>query len=381
MDIFNAWSTYIAPFYSLQYPTATPQNTDSFHDASYYIVGPLDICFVISCIAVMAILRDALRLGFFEPLARWKLHRDLSGRIKLRTKAASASNANGHAVSNGNGHAIVNGNGTANGKANGSANGHASVIAAASPTTRELRQLNRKVIRFAEQGWSVVYYSIQWSFGIYIHFKLPTRVLDPIDLWLGYPHIPISSAVKLYYLTQLAFYLHQILILNAEARRKDHYQMMSHHVITIVLVLASYITHFTRAGCVIMALMDCCDIFLPLGKMSLYLDYPQMVSDGIFGVFMLSWFITRHILFPIVIWSTATVGPKYINFRWDWEGGFYVTKAAFTGYWIMLLFLQALQIIWFGMIIRVATRVATGKGGASDVRSDAEDSISDKKEN
>ncbi len=34
---------------------------------------------------------------------------------------------------------------------------------------------------------------------------------------------------------------------------------------------------------------------------------------------------------------------------------------------------QALQIVWFGMIIRVATRVATGKGGASDVRSDAED--------
>lgn len=133
--------------------------------------------------------------------------------------------------------------------------------------------------------------------------------------------------------------------------------------------------------------------------MSLYLDYPQRVSDGIFGVFMFSWFITRHILFPIVIWSTATVGPKYIDFRWDWEGGFYATKPAFTGYWVMLLFLQvstthvtlshqltltyarsfsvcnyqALQIIWFGMIIRVATRVATGKGGASDVRSDAED--------
>ena len=283
MDKFNAWSSYLAPFYSLQYPTATPQNPDSFHDASYYIVGPLDLCFVISCIAVMAILRDALRLGFFEPLARWKLHRDLSWRIKLRTKAASAINGNGHPTSNGNGYTTVNGNGVANGKANGSSNGHASIIAAAGPSTRELRQLNRKVIRFAEQGWSVVYYSIQWSFGIvrrviflslaspstllqYVHFKLPTRVLDPIDLWLGYPHIPIPAAVKIYYLTQLAFYLHQILILNAEARRKDHYQMMSHHVITIILVLASYITHFTRVGCVIMVLMDCCDIFLPVSN-------------------------------------------------------------------------------------------------------------------
>lgn len=77
-----------------------------------------------------------------------------------------------------------------------------------------------------------------------------------------------------------------------------------------------------------------------LGKMSLYLEYPQIVSDGIFGVFMFSWFITRHILFPIVIWSTATVGSKYVDYRWDWEGGFYVTEAAYNAYCIMLLFLQ-----------------------------------------
>ena len=56
--------------------------------------------------------------------------------------------------------------------------------------------------------------------------------------------------------------MHQILILNAEARRKDHIQMMTHHIITVILVVTSYFTNFTRVGCVIMVLMDCCDIFL-----------------------------------------------------------------------------------------------------------------------
>jgi very-long-chain ceramide synthase len=56
--------------------------------------------------------------------------------------------------------------------------------------------------------------------------------------------------------------MHQIFILNAEARRKDHVQMMTHHIITVILVITSYFTNFTRVGCVIMVLMDWCDVLL-----------------------------------------------------------------------------------------------------------------------
>jgi hypothetical protein len=71
--------------------------------------------------------------------------------------------------------------------------------------------------------------------------------------------------VKFYYLTQLGFWCHQVLLLNAEAWRKDHIQMMSHHIITISLVTASYWYNFTRVGVLIMVLMDWCDIFLAVG--------------------------------------------------------------------------------------------------------------------
>lgn len=88
--------------------------------------------------------------------------------------------------------------------------------------------------------------------------------MDPVDVWINYPHIPLAGPIKFYYLTQNAFYIHQILVLNAEARRKDHWQMMTHHVITVVLMLGSYFYNFTRVGVLIMMLMDLCDIFLPV---------------------------------------------------------------------------------------------------------------------
>lgn len=41
--------------------------------------------------------------------------------------------------------------------------------------------------------------------------------------------------------------------------------MMTHHFITVALVTFSYMYHFTRVGCLVMFLMDWCDIILPVG--------------------------------------------------------------------------------------------------------------------
>lgn len=151
-------SSYVAPFLALQYPTTTPAHPDSFSHSPYYNVGKLDICILISCIAFMAVARDAFRLALFEPLARWKLLRDLE--LKRHNKSNSSVNGNGdvnHHISNGNGHS------------NGHANGNNTAVSA---SRKEMRQLNRSVLRFAEQGWSVIYYSLQWSFGLVRTFFL-----------------------------------------------------------------------------------------------------------------------------------------------------------------------------------------------------------------
>jgi len=135
---------FLRPFFSLSYPTDPPKNIDSFFEASYYTTGRQDLCIIVTCIAVMAILRDVLRLGVFEPFAHWKLSRDLIRRKRREAATTMKSQSNGHA----------------NGHANGVVNSDPR------PTPKELRQVRRSVLRFAEQGWSVVYYTLQWSFGL-----------------------------------------------------------------------------------------------------------------------------------------------------------------------------------------------------------------------
>ncbi|KAF4574568.1 sphingosine N-acyltransferase family protein [Pleurotus pulmonarius] len=359
---------FMVPFFTLQYPIDTPE-VDFWPNASYYGTGPKDIYIVITCIAVMAIFRDFSRVCVLEPFARWKLTRDLDRRI---AKREANGNGNGRAL---NGSAA--GNGKANGTANGNGNGHAihaNGHASATPhSSKQTKRIHRSVLRFAEQGYQFIYYTLQWCYGFYVHRNLPTRVLDPTDVWLGYPHLPLAGPLKFYYLTQTAFYTHQILVLNAEARRKDHYQMLAHHIITVALMGASYFLNFTRVGCLIMVIMDWCDIFFPLAKMTSYLSISQTLTDIIFGFWVLSWAVTRHVLFIFVMLSTYNDPPRFIKYEWAPERGWFVTTSTMRMFNVMLFALQVLQIIWGTMIARIAWRVIAGTSGASDDRSDDED--------
>jgi len=290
-------------------------------------------------------------LGLMEPLARWKLTRDLEQSRKTKIDLANAR-------------------GLANGEGNGHSNGNAVYGNDRSSTTRtEDPKMHRKVIRFAEQGWSVIYYTLTWCYGLYVHVNLPTKLSDPTDLWLNYPHIPLAGPVKFYYLIEAAFYLHQVLIINAEARRKDHIQMMTHHVLTIALIGASYFTNFTRVGCLILVLMDWCDIWLPLTKMLRYIDLSTL-CDVTFTWFLVSWFITRHVLYVfVVIRSTYSDAPRLLKIEWAPERDLFYTETAWIVFFALLCALEAIQIIWCWMICRVAWRVVRG-GGADDERSD-----------
>ncbi|OAX33934.1 longevity assurance proteins LAG1/LAC1 [Rhizopogon vinicolor AM-OR11-026] len=343
--------SYILPFVTLSYPTTPPLNPDSFHHSAYYTTGLLDGCLVITCIAVMAILRDVVRVYVMEPFARWKLTRDWQRSNALHLKQNGKQNG---VVPNGNGHVEhINGG-----------------PSKSTMSARDARKIHRSVLRFAEQGWSAIYYTLQWSFGFYVHRNLPTHALHPTALWIDYPHFPLAGPLKFYYLTQTAFYLHQILILNAEARRKDHYQMMTHHVITIFLMVASYFYNYTRVGCLIMVLMDWNDIFLPLAKMFRYIGL-YTLCDITFTWFLASWFVARHVLFIIVIFSAWFDGPRLITVHWAPELGHYYSPLSHSIFVYLLMALQIIQMIWFWMICRVAWRVISGQG-ASDSRSDDE---------
>lgn len=127
-----------------------------------------------------------------------------------------------------------------------------------------------------------------------------------------------------------------------------------------------------------------------------YLGF-RLACDVAFGVFLVVWFVTRHVLYLLVCYSVYAHIPEKIKYGCYWGPSsnlqgpidppdvFNHLIQPFKNpeglvcwdnkiKWIFLsslLALQMLLLIWFGMIIRVACKVIRG-GEAEDSRSDDE---------
>lgn len=86
--------------------------------------------------------------------------------------------------------------------------------------------------------------------------------LNPRELWTDFPVLKITGLVKWFFIVQYAFWLQQIFVINIEERRKDHWQMLAHHVITCSLIFTSYGFYQVKVGVAILCIMDGVDILL-----------------------------------------------------------------------------------------------------------------------
>ncbi|TLS21729.1 uncharacterized protein PpBr36_09496 [Pyricularia pennisetigena] len=261
----------------------------------------------------------------------------------------------------------------------------------------------RKTIdRFSEQGYLVLYYAIFWPMGMYIYCN-SDYYMNLTNLWTNWPNREVSGLMRVYMLAQLAFWCQQILVINIEERRKDHWQMFAHHVVTIILITTSWRYGYTRVGNLILILMDGVDIVFSAAKLLKYTGF-DTACDVFFGLFMLSWVIARHFVYLTVCWSiykeTDRVIPKGC-FRGPGdkiEGPFpvptergliYILEPLVSndalvcfsepvkwGFLASLLFLQAILLVWLVAIFRVAVKVLRGTG-AEDTRSDDEEDEED----
>ncbi|KAF4548288.1 TLC domain-containing protein 2 [Elsinoe fawcettii] len=253
----------------------------------------------------------------------------------------------------------------------------------------------KAMVRFAEQAWMLVYYSVFWSVGMYLYATSDYFANLPA-MWTNFPTASMSGLMKWYYLAQFAFWLQQIVVVNIEERRKDHWQMFTHHIITSLLMLMSYGYYQTKVGNVILVIMDVVDLVLPAAKMMKYVGM-QTACDIAFGVFVITWFIARHVIYLAICWSIHADVPEVMPYGcYDLSSGSKLSSGGGDKIWwnvlhayrggegevcfnnkirvsflSLLLALQVLTVIWFGMICRVVYGVLTGKG-ADDTRSDDE---------
>lgn len=199
-------------------------------------------------------------------------------------------------------------------------------------------------------------------------------ILDSKNHWNNWPNHPISQSILFYYQIELGCYIHQLLW--TEVNRSDSLEMIIHHIVTISLIVISYITNYVRVGSSILLLHDISDIFLEIAKLFNYIAQPKSnnwmrdyIVDPLFITFAITFFITRLVIYPFFILRSVFI-EGYEAFGCGW-GGCY----AFV---ILLSILQILHIFWFYLIARMILMFLS-KSIESDIRSDEEE-IEDEEE-
>ncbi|KAL1544285.1 Ceramide synthase loh2 [Salvia divinorum] len=128
--------------------------------------------------------------------------------------------------------------------------------------SKRTEETRTKIAKCAESMWKFTYYGTVEFCVLAANYHEPWFT-DVKEYFTGWPDQELKLSVKLIYMRQCGFYLYSIAaLLTWETGRKDFSVMMSHHIVTVILISYSYMTRFFQIGIVILALHDTSDIFL-----------------------------------------------------------------------------------------------------------------------
>lgn len=144
-----------------------------------------------------------------------------------------------------------------------------------------------------------------------------------------------------------------------ERKRKDFWQMFTHHMCTVLLTSFAWICNIHRVACMIMVVHYCADVFLELAKTLNYAKI-ERACDAVFGFFTIVWIITRLMIFPRIIYACMfeTYQPQF---------------PAYFFFNVLLVGLLIMHIIWTHAIFQVIARSIKSGGVQGDVRSSSDE--------
>ncbi|KAL3831741.1 hypothetical protein ACJMK2_023455 [Sinanodonta woodiana] len=217
-------------------------------------------------------------------------------------------------------------------------------------------------IRYGYEHWHLLFYVSIFVYGIAILWNKPW-FSETKYCWIGWPKQGIDRDVYWYYVLELGFYWSLVYTLAVDHKRKDFYEMVIHHLVTVLLIYFSWVLNFVRVGTLVLAVHDASDYWMAAAKMAKYIN-KQTLCEACFVIFCITWIISRLIIYPYVVLYTTTVETYGI-----------VMDVTFGSHWFfnfLLYILQVLHIIWTFMIARIAMQKFTAGNIQQDVRSDAE---------
>ncbi|VDB90082.1 unnamed protein product [Peniophora sp. CBMAI 1063] len=231
-----------------------------------------------------------------------------------------------------------------------------------------------KLDRFGEQGYAVIYFAFMGTWGVRIMGMLPTWWYNTSAFWIEYPHWQMIPELKAYYLAQAAYWCQQLIVLalRLEKPRKDYYELIAHHLVTLWLVGWSYGINLTLIGNAVYTSMDIPDTFLAFSKILNYLRFERAKVVS-FVIFLCVWTYFRHWLNLVMLWSVYAEFDSMpeTSKRWAPDDGVWMVWWMKWQVFAPILLLQILNLFWYYLILRILWR-AVMVGETDDVRSDDE---------
>lgn len=257
-----------------------------------------------------------------------------------------------------------------------------------------------KQARFMEQFYTAIYFTIFSPFGLWVMSRTPVWYFNTAGMYAGFPHRAHEAYFKAYYLLQAAYWTQQmlVLLLQLEAPRKDFRELVLHHIITVSLIALSYRFHFAYMGVAVYITHDISDFFIATSKLLNYIDSP--ITGPYYVFFLCVWAYLRHYINLTILASLlppytftynaanvpatlmsfipangtalgtgkfATVGPFELN----WETQQYKCWISQIITFALLAALQAVNVVWFFLLIRILVRYLFA-GEKKDERSEDE---------
>lgn len=208
--------------------------------------------------------------------------------------------------------------------------------------------------------------------GFYVvpqmHF-VPPAIFGKGDISMMYETHPVNPRpyfFTAYYLIELAYHIEGLVYHAIQKPGNDFVEMFLHHLITVILIILSYMSSQYYIGILVLWVHDWADLFI--GVIRTVMDCcGNIPTVTIYAFLMTSWIYSRCVLMPFVIMPSVFKNKNYVIVQ-DFTSMFLYS---------MLIILTILNYYWCFLLLKMGYRVAT-TGYSTDLQNQIGVTIEDK---
>jgi len=213
--------------------------------------------------------------------------------------------------------------------------------------------------RCAESTFKLCYFLFSWTVVRYITAGLDWR--EDVDAcWSETDAVYMNNnpIIRRYYYMQMGFYMYSLFAqIVLDEYRKDFWMMIFHHIVSLGLIIGSYVQSHICMGVAILMCFDISDIFLEGAKAAGYIGQ-RVIGKCLFIGLLLTWIYWRLYYYPFHVLRSVFGGSA--------DG--IVNGLIYYQIVLILLFLQ--QLIWSKMLLSVTIKGIQSGGELKDDRED-----------